>query len=269
MGFPLEGQTLVITGTFDFVSADDAHWALVAKGAKVATAVTRSTSAVVAGADPLPRIVEGAKKHGTPVLGPEGLRALLAGATLAAARGASAGVASQPLAGHTVLLCTKLPRGAGPALRATLERLGARVVAKCTNQTTLAVMGDAPGFDAIDALDAGVPPLSPDDVAALEAGTPLGSFVGRRDLEAEDVPGFVAARLAALAPALLDIDLGGERFEDTLTVTLLPGGRVCVALSVLGGTPTEAHVRRIVTGADWPAVDAPCQVAHPLTFGGH
>jgi len=101
----------------------------------------------------------------------------------------------------------------------------------------------------------------------LEADTPRASFVGRRDLSVMDVRSFIATRLAELGPALVDIDLGGERWEDTLSVTLLPGGRVCVALSALGGTPTEAHVRRIVTRADWPAVEAPCKWAHPLVFG--
>lgn len=273
MPFPLEGKTLVMTGTFDFTTADDAHWALVAKGAKVATAVTKTTSAVVAGADPLPRVMEGAKKHGTPVLGPEGLKALLAGATLAAARTAETAArqapgAGQPLAGKTVLLCTKLPRGSAAGLRATLERLGARVVGALSGQVDLAVMGDAPGFDAIDALAAGVPALSPADVAALEAGEKLRSFTGLRDLVVPDAAAWAADQLARLEPALVAIDLGGETWHDTLSVTLHPGGRVAVRLAELGGTPTEAHMQRILQRADWPAVAAPVEVKRSLTIPG-
>ncbi len=49
---PLAGLTVVVTGSLDHYSRDEAREALLARGAKVSSAVSRKTSAVVAGANP-------------------------------------------------------------------------------------------------------------------------------------------------------------------------------------------------------------------------
>jgi DNA ligase (NAD+) len=49
---PLAGQTFVITGTLDSMSREEAKEALEALGAKVASSVSRKTTAVIVGKDP-------------------------------------------------------------------------------------------------------------------------------------------------------------------------------------------------------------------------
>src|SRR6185503_4893104 len=49
---PLAGQIFVITGTLDSISRDDAKAALEARGAKVASSVSKKTTAVIVGRDP-------------------------------------------------------------------------------------------------------------------------------------------------------------------------------------------------------------------------
>jgi DNA ligase (NAD+) len=73
----LAGLTVVVTGTLDGFTRDEAHAALEARGAKVASSVSGRTSLVVAGASPGSKVVR-ASELGVPVLDTAGFAALLA-----------------------------------------------------------------------------------------------------------------------------------------------------------------------------------------------
>jgi len=45
----MDGVRFLLAGTFDFVSDDDARWALIARGAIAETSVGRRTHVVIAG----------------------------------------------------------------------------------------------------------------------------------------------------------------------------------------------------------------------------
>ena len=74
---PLAGKTVVLTGTLPTLSRDEAKDLLEAAGAKVAGAVSRKTSYVVAGAEAGSKL-DKAQELGVPVLDEDGLRRLLA-----------------------------------------------------------------------------------------------------------------------------------------------------------------------------------------------
>ena len=74
---PLAGATVVITGTLDGLSRDEARALIVSAGGKVTDSVSSRTAYVVAGASPGSKLAK-AEKLGVPVLDAEGLRALLA-----------------------------------------------------------------------------------------------------------------------------------------------------------------------------------------------
>jgi hypothetical protein len=174
---------------------------------------------------------------------------------------------SAPLAGRTMTVVGKLPKATHAAVHASLDRLGANVTKKPSLKTDLLVLGGPPNFEAIDALDSGIPFLLPDDLADLERGAPLAKFVGRRDLTEQDPAAFASRRLDELHDALVAIDTGGEVWHDELTLTIHPNGRLSARLRELGGTPTEDHVRRVLQREDWPRVTSPCNVSHSITFG--
>jgi BRCT domain type II-containing protein len=272
---PLANQTIVLTGDFEGIDPEDAKWGLISKGARVLTSVTKTTAVVVAGRNPKPAIMAGARRHATPVVGVEALRALLEGATIAHVtsapgdRGAGSALAegAAPLGGMRVSIAGKLPRASHASTRAVLERLGATVEARASAKTDLLVLGGPPTFEAIDALGRGTPALLPEDLVELERGAPLARYLGRRDRVEADPPAFVSRVLVERTEALVAIDTGGEVWHDELTLTLHPGGRLAVHLNALGGTPTEDHVRRVLQREDWPAVTKACSVRHSLTFG--
>ncbi|MFH1145050.1 MAG: NAD-dependent DNA ligase LigA [Candidatus Eisenbacteria bacterium] len=75
---PLEGLTLVLTGSLPHWPRDEARREIEARGGRVAGSVSRKTSYVVAGDDAGSKL-ERARELGIPVLDEEGLRTLLAG----------------------------------------------------------------------------------------------------------------------------------------------------------------------------------------------
>jgi DNA ligase (NAD+) len=77
---PLEGMTIVVTGSLTDLSRDTVTEELRARGAKVSSAVSKKTSYVVAGENPGSKY-DKAVTLGVPVLDEDGLRELLAGGT--------------------------------------------------------------------------------------------------------------------------------------------------------------------------------------------
>ncbi len=75
---PLEGRTVVLTGTLESMTRDEASELLVALGAKVAGSVSKKTHYLVAGADAGSKLAK-ARELGVPVLDEQGLQQLLAG----------------------------------------------------------------------------------------------------------------------------------------------------------------------------------------------
>ena len=73
---PLTGATVVITGTLDGLSRDEARAAVVAAGGKVTDSVSSRTSYVVAGESPGSKLAK-AEKLGVPVLDSEAFRELV------------------------------------------------------------------------------------------------------------------------------------------------------------------------------------------------
>jgi len=76
-GGPLEGKTVVLTGTMPELTREEAAALVKAAGGKVTSSVSKKTDYVVAGENPGSKL-EKAEKFGTEVLDEAGLRALLA-----------------------------------------------------------------------------------------------------------------------------------------------------------------------------------------------
>ncbi len=76
-GGPLQGKTLVITGTLPTLSREEAKEMIEQAGGKVSTSVSKKTSFVVAGEDPGSKLTK-AQELGVPVISEQGLRALIA-----------------------------------------------------------------------------------------------------------------------------------------------------------------------------------------------
>jgi DNA ligase (NAD+) len=77
-GGPLEGRTLVLTGTLEDLTREEAAALIKSAGGKVVNSVSKKTDYVVAGDNPGSKLAR-AEKLGTEILDEEGLRALLAG----------------------------------------------------------------------------------------------------------------------------------------------------------------------------------------------
>jgi DNA ligase (NAD+) len=75
-GGPLAGQTFVVTGTLDSMSREEAKAALEALGAKVASSVSKKTTAVIVGRDPGTK-AEKAAELGVRTLDEAAFRALI------------------------------------------------------------------------------------------------------------------------------------------------------------------------------------------------
>ncbi len=65
---PLRGQIFVLTGTLESMSREEAGDRIREQGGSVTGSVSKKTSFVVAGADPGSNKIEGARKHGVPLL---------------------------------------------------------------------------------------------------------------------------------------------------------------------------------------------------------
>ena len=76
-GGPLEGKTLVLTGTLPELTREEAAALIKAAGGKVVNSVSKKTDYVVAGESPGSKLAK-AEKFETEVLDEDGLRALLA-----------------------------------------------------------------------------------------------------------------------------------------------------------------------------------------------
>jgi DNA ligase (NAD+) len=92
---PLRGLTIVLTGTLESMSREQAKAALEARGAKVASSVSRKTSAVVVGESPGSKATK-ASELGIPLLDEGGLAALLQGGPGAVAALRTAAAAPPP-----------------------------------------------------------------------------------------------------------------------------------------------------------------------------
>ncbi len=77
-GGPLEGRTLVLTGTLPELTREEAAALVKAAGGKVVNSVSKKTDYVVAGESPGSKLAK-AEKLGTEVLDEAGLLALLGG----------------------------------------------------------------------------------------------------------------------------------------------------------------------------------------------
>lgn len=270
--FTLLDRHIVLAGELVGVAAEDAKWKLIERGARVMPSVTKSTALVVLGASAKKAVLAGIAKHGTPTTDEAGLARLLEGATIAEVLG-HAGARreareARPLAGKRVAFDGAHRGHTRASMTARLEALGATVAGKPSARLDLLVLGEAPGSGALDALDAGVPSLEASDVDALEGGTPLTALVAARGPACDDARARCLDVLEAARAAMLTIDLGGERWDDEVRVTVHPDGRLAVKLRELGGTPTEAHVRRVLLRQTWPTVSTPVEVSTPLTFPG-
>jgi DNA ligase (NAD+) len=76
---PLDGKTLVVTGTLEGFSRQEAEEAIRAAGGKVAGSVSKKTDYVVAGESAGSKLAK-AQELGVPILDEEGLRRVLSGA---------------------------------------------------------------------------------------------------------------------------------------------------------------------------------------------
>ena len=75
---PLEGKTLVVTGTLEGFTRPEAEEAIRAAGGKPAGSVSKKTDYLVAGESAGSKLAK-AQELGVPVLDEDGFRALLAG----------------------------------------------------------------------------------------------------------------------------------------------------------------------------------------------
>ena len=270
MPYSLADVKLVVTGTFGERDAEDVHWDLVGLGAYVNKSVTKTTAAVIVGANPEKRVLKGAEKHGTPIVDERGLEALLGGASLDAVLSGTAledgaleggalegaaleGGGSPPtdLAGLRVAVSGKFAARDQKSLSNALEARGASVQRKASLACDLLVLGKDPSASAIEAQDAGVPFLNAEDTSRLLGGEMLSAFVAEAAAPVDDRSGHVEAMLDGLMDELIALSVG-EPFDDELTLTIEASGRPVARLIHLGGTPLHDDVRRRIQRESWP-----------------
>jgi BRCT domain type II-containing protein len=270
----MEGVRFLLAGTFDFVTDDDARWALIARGAIAETSVGRRTHVVIAGDGCPGAVIEKARSLNKPILGKVGLEALLGGKPLPQAITADGGkgplaAASSELAGKTIVVSGKLRTRTKDALARELEQRGAQLAKRASTSTSLLVLGPGYKDDAIDALEAGVPSITEAQLEEIFAGAPLTRFVGEpTDEGVRDPEAHVRALVERHVPALRELAAGEvQRFDETLTVTLHPDGRVAIVLSIFRGTPLEETARSLLRAERFPRVRSLVRVETKLVLG--
>jgi BRCT domain type II-containing protein len=261
MALNLANQTIVISGQFDGLDPEDLHWDLVAMGAFVKTSVTRTTSALIKGDNAEARHLKGAEKHGTPIIERAGLDALVAGASLDAALAGDFDKTTSELddlKGWKIAISGKFDNRTHASIRSSLESRGARVIKSPIKSTSplchLLVEGSDSGFDAVDAKDAGVPFIGPDELTELLAGAPITDFVAQPAAQVANRLQVLKDLLDELVATLEPIETG-DPWDDQLTLRVEPSGRAIAELHHLGGTPLHDILRRKSQRISWPAGD--------------
>jgi BRCT domain type II-containing protein len=270
----MDGVRFLLAGTFDFVSDDDARWALIARGGIAETSVGRRTHVVIAGHGCAAAVLEKARALHKPILGKVGLEALLAGRPLPQAIAVDGGQgpaapASNVLAGQTIVISGKVRTRTKDALARELEQRGAKLAKRASASTSLLVLGPGYKDDAIDALEAGVPSITEAQLDEILAGAPLSRFIGEAtDEGAADPEAHVRALVERHLPALRELAAGEvQRFDETLSVTLHPDGRVAILLSIFRGTPLEETARSLLRAERFPRVRSLVRVETKLVLG--
>ncbi|RDV39752.1 hypothetical protein DV096_04080 [Bradymonadaceae bacterium TMQ3] len=265
---------IVLSGDLSPLDPDEVKWDLIARGAYVLTSVTKTTGVLVAGPGTREALLDRAEKHGVPVLDLSGLRALLDGATVAEA---VAGAAEKPatsakaradastLAGLRVAIVGRIAGFTKASLSGQLQALGARTQARPSPHVDLLIVGESPSADGVAAMDAGVPFLRKHALDALLTGAPLSDFVAPAGPPVDDPAGRIKELVEEARPEMVAIS-AGEPWDDELTLTLRPGGRVVAELKHLGGTPVHDHVREVLQRRSWPRVQTSTSLTSPISF---
>ncbi len=265
MALSLANVTLVVSGEFEGLDAEDIHWDLVALGAFVKKSVTKTTGAVIVGDKPKANHLKGAEKHGTPLLNQAGLQRLLAGESLDAVLSGAADTTSDTLKGWKVAVAGSFPGRTKSAVTTTLEGLGAKVVTRASNSCDLLVLGEDYGIDAIEAQDSGVPFIYAEQLDALRAGTPISDFVGPAGPHGKDAKNRAELLLDQLLPTLVESD-SGEAWDDELKLTVNADGRPILELRDMGGTPLHDRARQIVQRQSWPTGQSEFTITRSVTW---
>lgn len=264
MPFPLKDERIVITGDLAPHDNEDVKWKLIEYGAQVYSTASKTTSLVIAGASPKQSVMNQASKYQLKVASPDVVPALVGGATILGALSARTGGQPKPFDGLHVVLSGSLGK-THATVRASLERMGASVSARPSSKTDIVVLGDGYTVAVQQAVDDGVAFLTPEQFEGLEAGAPLSDFIGRRDVECEDLVTYAEQQLRAVhaehTPDPHDLVPG-----ESVSFRLLPSGRIQLRLDFLVGTPIEATMRARLQRRDWPTVVSPLELSLQLAF---
>lgn len=261
---------IVLTGEFGEMDAEDVKWDLITLGASVMKTVRKNTGALIAGENPKQSHIDRADKLGIPILDVNGLHALLDGALLhdvVAGRvgGGDERAEKADLSGKKVAITGTFVGATQSSLASALEDLGANVVNKPSKSLDFLVVGQDLGMAAVEVMNNGVPFLDRDALDALLGGAPLSDFIGPCGPRVDDPAARMREILDEVYQELVSIE-SVERWDDQLSVTLCPDGRVVAALRDLGGTPVHDHVRQVIQRQSWPTVTAECTVSIPFVL---
>ncbi|RAL25151.1 hypothetical protein DL240_02775 [Lujinxingia litoralis] len=261
---------IVLSGDLSPLNPEDVKWDLIARGAYVLTSVTKTTGALVAGAGARQALLDRAEKYGVPVLDLNGLRALLDGATVAEALAGPATSANTSadasiLAGLRIAIAGRITGFTKASLSGQLQALGAQTQSKPSPHVDLLIVGENPSADGVAAMDAGVPFLRKPALDALLTGAPLSDFVAPAGPAVDDPVARIKELLEEARPEMVALSTG-EPWDDELTLTVHPDGRVVAELRHLGGTPLHDHVREVLQRRSWPKVQTSTSLTSPISF---
>ncbi len=256
---------IVLAGKFESIGMEDAEVALLCRGARLMKSVTKYTELLVAGTDAPPKFREKAEFHKTPVVDESGLKELMAGtslSTLLSSKGSAVQLAD--LTGYHVVISGTFVGKSHAQLKVPLVSMGAQVSTRISAKTNLLILGTDPAMSAVEAQDSGVAFLNESGIAALFDGAPLSDFIGVRS-STHDIKTRIQDIVSACMEELLEIKTG-EIWEDRLSVTLEPDGRIRIDLFHMYGTPLHEHVRLVLQRQSWPIPPKAVSVEVPLTF---